>query len=275
MPDQTTARPVFCVQVGDNPPHHLMDADEATDLGLDVDRIDCPEHDAPAVFVVVTGPAAAARPTTVQVFTDCSGPLDATNDAGEPMAAYRCQVNGAPAEAEAPAVPGLPPIPDLWQSYAGEDARVYAGLFHEAAALIMAAGYDAHDDYEGASGISIASALAEVARGRAGAELEQGRAVYGDDQWARRLTAAADMWRRELEIRLAAVLYATGQQLYDHSTHLTDVSRDWEMHWNSDAPRPDQGRAVGLLTTAAAVCDLLGAITADARNRAAAALEGN
>jgi hypothetical protein len=176
---------------------------------------------------------------------------------------------------ERPAAVDLPPSPDLWQSYAGEAPAVYAVMFRQAADLLGRVGYDAHDDYEGARGISIAAALAEVALERAGAELEQGRAVYGDDQWARHLRAAADMWRRELEIRLGAVCYLTGQQLYDHSTHLTDVYRDLEKRWNHDAPPLDQGRAVGLLTTAADLLDILATTHTAARARAdAIALEG-
>jgi hypothetical protein len=169
--------------------------------------------------------------------------------------------------------PAAAAVPDLWQSYAYEDPAVYANLYRAAADLIDAQGYDAADDYEGAHGISVAAALAEVARDRAGAELEQGTAVYGDDQWARHLATATDMWRRELEIRLGAVLYATGQQLYDHSSHLTDVYRDWEKRWNHDAPAPDQNRATGLLRTAAAVYDLLGQLTDQARQRRADELD--
>ena len=168
------------------------------------------------------------------------------------------------------------PLPDLWQSFAAADASEYAALYRSAAALIALHGYDAADDYEGARGISVASALAEVAKDHAAAELEQGRAVYGDDQWPRHLTAAADMWRRELEIRLGAVLYATGQQLHDHHQHLTDVYRDWEKRWNHDAPAPDQARAIGLLLTAAALYGQLHELYEPARQRALAiALEGS
>lgn len=53
------AEPRFCVETGDGW-HHLMRADEATDAGLDVDRVFCPEHDAP--LTEVPAPALRAEP---------------------------------------------------------------------------------------------------------------------------------------------------------------------------------------------------------------------
>jgi hypothetical protein len=166
-----------------------------------------------------------------------------------------------PAPAPAARIPGPPA--NLWQSYTGETPDVYADMFRAAAQTIDMAGHDPHEE----TGISLSTALARTARFRAAAELDEGRAVFGDEQYERHVDAATDMWMRELEIRLGAVLYMTGQQLHDHGTHLTEFYRDWEMAWTSDAPRPDKARVVAVLGTAAALCELLEDVAEGSRRK--------
>jgi hypothetical protein len=141
--------------------------------------------------------------------------------------------------------------PTVWASRAGDTPAALAALYRAAAQRIRTTGYDACEvtgPYEGQQGISICTALRQAAMQR--------------DQ---NTADAADL-AEELETRLAAVLYLTGQLTY--RTGIRDLS-DCVAGWERDLPQVEgswpvryrwhtQDEALAVLETAAA---LLGVIT--------------
>jgi hypothetical protein len=139
----------------------------------------------------------------------------------------------------------------IWQSRAGDTPAGLAALYRDAARRIRTCGYDGATvtgDYEGSHGISITTALRHAAMQR--------------DQ---NTADAADL-TEELETRLAAVLYLTGQLTY--RTGIRDLS-DQVAAWENDLPAVagswpvryrwhTQDEAVAVLETAAALLDTLG-----------------
>ena len=149
-----------------------------------------------------------------------------------------------------------------WQSRAGDSPAGFAALYRDAAQRIRASGYDAATvtgDYEGSHGISITTAL-RLAAETYGAHT-RGEGIFGP------YTAAdATDLAEELETRLAAVLYLTGQLTY--RTGIRDLS-DQVATWETDLPRVEgtwptryrwhtQDEALAVLETAAVLCDALG-----------------
>jgi hypothetical protein len=102
----------------------------------------------------------------------------------------------------------------------------------------------------------VQSALCAAALDRATAEL-RGTILEGDMLEAR-AHVTASTWFHYAELRLGAVLYLLGQQ-NGSSRELGDAVNDWEMHWNSDAPRPTAPVVLAVLEAAAA---LMGAVSA-------------
>jgi len=139
----------------------------------------------------------------------------------------------------------------VWQSRAEDTPAGLAALYRDAAQRIRACGYDAATvtgDYVGSRGICITTALRHAAMQR--------------DQ----NTADAPDLSEELETRLAAVLYLTGQLTY--RTGIRDLP-DQVAAWESDLPRVEgswptryrwhtQDEALAVLETAAALLDSLG-----------------
>jgi hypothetical protein len=153
-------------------------------------------------------------------------------------------------------------IGPVWQSRAGDTPGGLAALYRDAAQRIRTCGYDAATatgDYEGSHGISITTAL-RLAAETCGAQT-RGEGISGPYTAA----DAADL-AEELETRLAAVLYLTGQ--LTHRTGIRDLS-DQVAAWESDLPRMvgcwparyrwhAQDEALAVLETAAALLDALG-----------------
>jgi hypothetical protein len=140
----------------------------------------------------------------------------------------------------------------VWQSRAGDTPAGLAALYRDAAQRIRTCGYDAAvgagDFYEGHKGISV-----QVALRRAAMQRDQNTAD------------AADL-AEELETRLAAVLYLTGQRTQRTGIH--DLS-DQVAAWESDLPPREgswpvryrwhtQDEALAVLETAATLLDTLG-----------------
>jgi hypothetical protein len=150
----------------------------------------------------------------------------------------------------------------VWQSRAGDTPAGLAALYREAAQRIRTCGYDAATatgDYEGSHGININTALRQAAETH-GAQT-RGEGIFGPYTAA----DAADL-AEELETRLAAVLYLTGQLTY--RTGIRDLS-DQVAAWESDLPPREgswpvryrwhtQDEALAVLETTATLLDTLG-----------------
>jgi hypothetical protein len=148
-----------------------------------------------------------------------------------------------------------PTIAATWRSRAGDTPAALAALYRDAAQRIRTCGYDAAvgpgDFYQGHKGISVQVALRQAAMQR--------------DQ---NTADAADL-AEELETRLAAALYLTGQLTRRTSIHdLTDQVAAWE----SDLPEVEgawpvryrwhtQDEALAVLETAAALLGTLGGVS--------------
>ena len=136
----------------------------------------------------------------------------------------------------------------VWQSRDDTAPADLAALYRHAAQLIVDRGYDPYDEYEGAKGISIPTALHLAASGH-----------VTDPRDAADLT-------EELETRLAGVLYVTGQAFYRTGIRdLSDAVGSWErtsvrVYASTKLRSRTQAEAVAVLETAAA---MLGTIPAD------------
>lgn len=125
----------------------------------------------------------------------------------------------------------------VWQSRAGDTPTGLAALYRDAAQRIRASGYDAAvgsgDFYEGHKGISIQVALRHAAE-TCGAQT-QGEGIFGPYT----VGDVADL-AEELETRLAAVLYLTGQWTRRTGMHydLADQVAAWEADLPLDTVRP-------------------------------------
>ncbi len=100
-----------------------------------------------------------------------------------------------------------PTVASTWRSRAGDTPAGLAALYRDAAQRIRTCGYDAataHGGYEGSHGISITTALRQAAETYG--EQTCGEGIFGPYTGA----DAADL-AEELETRLAAMLYLTGQ----------------------------------------------------------------
>ena len=151
----------------------------------------------------------------------------------------------------------------VWQSRDRGHPASLAALYRDAAQRIRARGYDAAvgggDFYQGHQGISIQVALRQAAAAH-GAQT-RGEGIFGPYTEA----DVADL-AEELETRLAAVLYLTGQRTYRTGIQdLSDQVAAWEAGLPSDVSRPGvhyrwhtQDEALAVLETAAALCDALG-----------------
>jgi hypothetical protein len=143
----------------------------------------------------------------------------------------------------------------IWQSRVGDTPAGLAALYRDAAQRIRISGYDAAvgagDFYAGHKGISIQLALRQAAMQR--------------DQ---NTADAADL-AEELETRLAAVLYLTGQ--HTRRTGVHDLS-DQLAVWEADLPPIEgcwpvryrwhtQDEALAVLETAAALLGSLGGVS--------------
>jgi hypothetical protein len=105
-----------------------------------------------------------------------------------------------------------------------------AARYRDAAQRIRTCGYDAATvtgDYEGSHGISITTALRRPAD-------TYGAQTRGEDIFGPYTAADAADLAEELETRLAAVLYLTGQLTY--RTAIRDLS-DRVAAWESELPR--------------------------------------
>jgi len=137
----------------------------------------------------------------------------------------------------------------VWQSRDDDLAPAdFAALYRCAAEIIRDRGFDPHDDYEDARGISIGAALKLAAS-----------AVRDDSR------DIADL-AEELETRLAGVLYVTGLAFYRTGIgDLSDTAASWErtsvrIYASSKHRSRTQAEAVAVLETAAA---MLAVISAD------------
>jgi hypothetical protein len=99
----------------------------------------------------------------------------------------------------------------IWQSRDELTPADFAALYRQAAEIIRTRSYDQYDEYEGAEGVSITTALRLAAAER-----------HADPRDAADLT-------EELETRLAGVLYVTGQAFYRTGIRdLSDTVASWE-----------------------------------------------
>lgn len=149
-------------------------------------------------------------------------------------------------------VPSPKPI-NLWQSRMGERADEYAALFATAARYVRTCGYDAYQ--ETGVKISVNTALHSAARDRAALEID--KSAMTSEQYQRALEVGARDWQEELRQRFAACLYVVGQQLYNHDRDLGQAVDYWEMGYSSDAPRPDEDKAVAMLEAASHIYAVL------------------
>jgi hypothetical protein len=159
-----------------------------------------------------------------------------------PVADYRSQYG-----------PQQPPAPSWRCTDPDLTPAAFSALYTAAAAAIRNAGYDgatATGDYEGSHGISITAALRTAAEHHAASSRPGG--IYGT------YTAAdtADL-TGDLELRLAAVLYLTGQLTRrTHIGDLADTVAGWEGSPFFDGPAcryRTQDEALTVLATAAAM----------------------
>jgi hypothetical protein len=155
-----------------------------------------------------------------------------------------------------------PTVASTWRSRAGDTPAGLAALYRDAAERIRTCGYDAATvtgDYEGSRGICITTAVRQAAETYGAQTRAEG--IFGPYTAA----DAADL-AEELETRLAAVLYLTGQRFYRTGIHdLSDQVAAWESDLPLDASRPGvryrwhtQDEALAVLETAAALCATLG-----------------
>jgi hypothetical protein len=156
-----------------------------------------------------------------------------------------------------------PSAASTWRSRAGDTPAGLAVLYRDAAQRIRTSGYDAATvtgDYEGSHGISITIALRQAAE-TCWAERAPERGLLPREV----AMDAADL-AEELETRLAAVLYLTGQLTY--RTGIRDLP-DCVAGWERDLPQVEgswpvkyrwhtQDEALAVLETAAALLDSLG-----------------
>jgi hypothetical protein len=141
-----------------------------------------------------------------------------------------------------------PTVASTWRSRAGDTPAALGALYRDAAQRIRTCGYDAAvgggDFYQGHKGVSVQVALRQAAE-----------TYYQDNYYD-----AADL-AEELENRLAAVLYLTGQLTQRTSIH--DLPNQVAA-WESDLPPVEgswpiryrwhtQDEALAVLETAAAL----------------------
>lgn len=135
-----------------------------------------------------------------------------------------------------------------------------AELYQAAAVMITIKGYDAYhrDNYEGARGIDILTALEMAAEGFLRGRADDLR--IGAEDIAVTLEREARNLAEDLETKLAAVLYVLGQQHYRTGIQdLADRVAAWELGHDDIHRHVDAPMALALLEHAAGIYAMVGA----------------